>query len=99
MARDLYEHPPRGPDPGRGRLSRRALLGLGTRPLRESEIDRRNVGERIGLGWGRAGPEPLLRQLEPVAELVADLAGLEPGARVLDVGAGDGNVAIACARR
>src|SRR5918996_1193588 len=23
MARDLYEHPPRGPDPGRGRLSRR----------------------------------------------------------------------------
>jgi SAM-dependent methyltransferase len=99
MPRDLYERPPRGPTRGRGRLSRRALLGLGPMPLRESDIDHRCVSDQVQMAWDRGGHEPLLRQLEPVAEVVADLADVAPGARVLDVGAGDGNVAIACARR
>jgi SAM-dependent methyltransferase len=34
-----------------------------------------------------------------VAEAAADLAGIAGGERVLDAGAGDGNVALACARR
>jgi SAM-dependent methyltransferase len=34
-----------------------------------------------------------------VAEVAADLAGVAAGARVLDAGAGDGNVALACAAR
>jgi SAM-dependent methyltransferase len=50
-------------------------------------------------GWERGGHEPLLRALEPVADVVAELAGAGPGVRVLDVGAGDGNVALAAARR
>jgi SAM-dependent methyltransferase len=99
MARDLYERPPRGPDRGRGRLSRRALLGLRPVPDAAADVDYRDASERIRLAWEREGHELLLRRLEPVAEVVADLADVSPGARVLDVGAGDGNVAIACARR
>jgi SAM-dependent methyltransferase len=41
----------------------------------------------------------MLRALEPVAQVIAAVAAVEPGARVLDVGAGDGNVALACAAR
>jgi SAM-dependent methyltransferase len=39
------------------------------------------------------------RALEPVAAVIAEAAGVEAGARVLDVGAGEGNVARACAAR
>jgi SAM-dependent methyltransferase len=57
------------------------------------------VTERVRAAWERDGHEPLLRQLEPAAELLADLALVAPGKRVLDAGAGDGNVALAAARR
>jgi SAM-dependent methyltransferase len=53
----------------------------------------------VGEGWNRDGHEPLLRQLEPAAELLADLTLVAPGKRVLDVGAADGNAALAAARR
>ena len=99
MAHDLYERPPRAPDLGRVRLSRRALLGLGPTPVYRAEIDDQGVGERVRAAWEREGHESLLRQLEPVAEVLAGLASLGRGTRVLDVGAGDGNVALACARR
>jgi SAM-dependent methyltransferase len=39
------------------------------------------------------------RALEPVAEVIADLGGVGPGTRVLDVGAGNGNLARACVAR
>ena len=52
-------------------------------------------------GWEAPGApvEHLLRALAPVAEAAVELAGVEAGERVLDVGAGDGNVALACAAR
>jgi SAM-dependent methyltransferase len=55
-----------------------------------------------GDGTTAAAPAPveqLLRGLEPVAEVAAELAGVAPGDRVLDAGAGDGNVALACRAR
>jgi SAM-dependent methyltransferase len=57
------------------------------------------VTERVRAGWDREGHEALLRQLEPAAELLADLSLVAPGKRVLDAAAGDGNVALAAARR
>jgi SAM-dependent methyltransferase len=39
------------------------------------------------------------RAIEPVAEVIADLAEVEAGMRVLDIGAGDGNLARACTAR
>ena len=41
----------------------------------------------------------LSRVLEPAAHELVDIAGVAAGEAVLDVGAGDGNVAIAAARR
>ena len=41
----------------------------------------------------------LSKTLEPVARELVDAAGVDAAGRVLDVGAGDGNVAIASARR
>lgn len=75
-----------------GGVSRRAFLTLRP-PAREPPEPRRRAGR-----WGTATPE-LLRALEPLAELVCDAAALEPGASALDVGAGDGNVALEAARR
>jgi SAM-dependent methyltransferase len=54
---------------------------------------------RVREGWERDGHEPLLRALAPVGELLVELSGVAPGARVLDVGAGDGNVAQAAVER
>jgi SAM-dependent methyltransferase len=53
----------------------------------------------VRAGWEAAATEPLLRALEPVAEAAAGLVGVMAGERVLDAGAGDGNVALACVRR
>ena len=55
--------------------------------------------ERVHDRWAADGHEPLLRALAPVAGVVCDLACVEPGRRVLDVGAGDGNVAAAALER
>jgi SAM-dependent methyltransferase len=44
-------------------------------------------------------PGPLLRALEPLAATVCDVAALQPGEVVLDVGTGDGNVALEAVRR
>jgi SAM-dependent methyltransferase len=49
--------------------------------------------------WGTGQYERTASELEPVAEHVASLAGLERGERVLDVACGTGNAALAAARR
>ena len=53
----------------------------------------------VRAGWERDGHEPWLRALEPVAEALVEAAGVDGETQVLDVGAGDGNVALAAARR
>jgi SAM-dependent methyltransferase len=62
-------------------------------------VDPGPITDRLRAVWDHGEHDRLLRAIEPVAEAVADLAEIRPGARVLDVGAGDGNVAVACAGR
>jgi SAM-dependent methyltransferase len=99
VSRDLYAHRPRGSDQGRGRVTRRALFGLRMSDATPAAADLERVTARVRAVWDRDGHGPLLRAIEPVAEVVAELAEIGPGMRVLDVAAGDGNVALACAAR
>jgi SAM-dependent methyltransferase len=96
MSRDVYQPPPARSEPG---ISRRSLLRLGWTASARADIDYDGVTARVRESWDRDGHEPLLRALAPVAEVVCDLAVVEGGQRVLDVGAGDGNVAAAALRR
>jgi SAM-dependent methyltransferase len=101
QGRDTYGRPPPRGSAGAGDevISRRSLLRLRLTGHARRDIDHDSVTERVRAAWERDGYEPLLRQLEPAAELLADLALVAPGKRVLDAGAGDGNVALAAARR
>jgi SAM-dependent methyltransferase len=73
--------------PGR-EVSRRDLLrGRFGRPASPPP----STGVRPATPWA---PGPLLRALEPLAATVCDVAALRPGEVVLDVGTGDGNVAM-----
>jgi SAM-dependent methyltransferase len=74
-------------------------LRLPRSPAARADIDYAGAAERMLAGWERAGHEALLRELEPVASVLADLAGVGAGTEVLDVGSGDGNVALACLDR
>jgi SAM-dependent methyltransferase len=100
--RDVYGKPPprraagAGPDSA---ISRRALFRLRLSGHARRDIDYRAVTGRVRDGWEREGHEAFLRQLEPAAELLADLTLAAPGKRILDAAAGDGNVALAAARR
>jgi SAM-dependent methyltransferase len=99
-ARDVYQRAPaREPEP----ISRRSLLRLGFTAQARADIDYDGVTARVRAGWESAADTPavefLLRALEPVADAAVELAAVEAGDRVLDVGAGDGNVALACAAR
>src|ERR1700674_3827635 len=49
--------------------------------------------------WSLGDYSPLAAVLEPHAEALADACEIRPGASVLDVAAGNGNFAIAAARR
>ncbi len=80
-------------------MSRRALLRLRPTPAGRADIDYAAAGQRVLAGWQRTGHEPLLRELEPVAAVIADLAEVGPDTSVLDVGSGDGNLALACLQR
>jgi len=91
MTRDLYQPPP----PRRTGISRRGLLRLGLTARARADIDYDAVDERRRAGWDAGGHEPLLRALEPAAAVLAEVAGVGPGQRVLDAAAGDGNVAAA----
>ncbi|MGH2948056.1 MAG: hypothetical protein ACRDPC_17685, partial [Solirubrobacteraceae bacterium] len=92
MGHDLYEPPPRREQQG---ISRRSLLRLGLSARGRADIDYDGVTARVRAAWERDGHEPLLRALEPVAAVLAEVAGVKAGDRVLDAGAGDGNVAAA----
>jgi SAM-dependent methyltransferase len=98
--RDTYGRPPpRGAAGADSAISRRSLFRLRLSRAARRDIDDDAVTRRVRECWERDGHEPLLRQLEPAAELLADLALVAPGKRVLDAAAGDGNVALAAARR
>jgi SAM-dependent methyltransferase len=99
-ARDTYGRPPRSAsESGERPISRRSLLRLRLSAPARRDIDYGAVTRRVRDCWDRDGHEPLLRQLEPAADLLADLALVGTGKRVLDAAAGDGNAAIAAARR
>jgi len=51
------------------------------------------------IDWGVGRYETTAAQLEPAATIVVDRAELTPGERVLDLGCGTGNAALAAARR
>ena len=96
--RDVYGRPARR-SPWETTISRRALLGIPRGEAAAADIDFDSATERVRVGWDEDGHEPFLRQLEPVAELLTELARVGKGQRVLDAGAGDGNVAAAAAAR
>jgi SAM-dependent methyltransferase len=93
-----------------GGVSRRELLGLGfSRLAREldtqraldrlASVDEEEPGENLRDAWGRPDTAGLARRLEPVAERLVRAARVRQGERVLDSACGDGNVALAAARR
>lgn len=80
-------------------VSRRALLRIPRTGPAAEDIDFEGATERVRRGWELEGHATLLRALEPVADVVAELAEIGPGQDVLDVGAGDGNLALVAAAR
>jgi SAM-dependent methyltransferase len=97
-------------DASGGGVSRRELLGLGfSRLAREldtqraldrlASADQEEPGESLRDAWGRPDRAGLARRLEPVADRLVRAAGVRQGERVLDSACGDGNVALAAARR
>ncbi|UUY04053.1 class I SAM-dependent methyltransferase [Svornostia abyssi] len=98
--RDVYSSPP--PPPRRTdetRVSRRALFGLRMTGRARAEIDFEGATARVRTDAEAALAWPVLDQLGPVAEVLADLTEVARGDRVLDAGAGDGNVSRACRAR
>jgi SAM-dependent methyltransferase len=53
----------------------------------------------MGPDWSDGDYSLTARELEPIAEVVVGRAGVESGQRVLDIGCGTGNAALASARR
>ena len=92
---------------GLGRLARSRLEQLealtgedGSAPAAaERGLGAGQLEQELRRAFDAGGPQPFLRQLEPVAERLVAAARVEVGQLALDVGAGDGNVALALARR
>ena len=82
-----------------GRVSRRQLLGLSWTKLGHAPVDLDALTRRRAAEWEGEARLALLRALAPAAEILAAVAGVTEQMRVLDIGAGDGNVALACAAR
>lgn len=98
-ARDTYRPAPRVQPRAGGRVSRRRLLGLSWTKLGDAPVDLDALAHERAAQWEGDARIVMLRALEPVADVLATAAGVEAGMRVLDAGAGDGNVALACAAR
>ena len=62
----------------------------------ESERSRRKDATRRA--WEEGDPDPLFSRLEPAAACVLEVCAAQPAQHLLDVGAGDGNLALAAAR-
>jgi SAM-dependent methyltransferase len=98
--RDIFGKPPaKGGRDDDTAISRRALFRLRLTGAARRDIDGDVLADRQRAVWDLDGHEPYLRQLEPAAELLCDLALVADGKRVLDAAAGDGNVAMAALRR
>ena len=78
-------------------VSRRSLLRIPRGGMAAAEIDFESAHSRVLDGWEGQPHLSLLRALEPAADALVELAALGPGDSVLDVGAGDGNVALRAA--
>jgi len=98
-ARDTYLPAPKAEPRTGGRVSRRQLLGLSLTKLGHAPVDLDSLTRQRAAEWEGGARTVLLRAIEPVAEIVAGVAAVAAQMRVLDVGAGDGNVALACAAR
>jgi ubiquinone/menaquinone biosynthesis C-methylase UbiE len=61
-------------------------------------VDVDAIKQRQATVWAQGDYTVLSRQLEPAAHALADACAVSAGQEVLDVGAGDGNFALACAR-
>jgi ubiquinone/menaquinone biosynthesis C-methylase UbiE len=61
-------------------------------------VDVAAIKQRQAMVWGQGDYSVLSRQLAPAAQALADACAVSAGQEVLDVGAGDGNFALACAR-
>ena len=61
-------------------------------------MDVEGIKERQAQVWGLGDYSVLSRQLAPAAQVLCDSCAVSAGMYVLDVGAGDGNFALACAR-
>ena len=61
-------------------------------------MDIEAIKEQQKLVWAQGDYSVLSRQLAPAAQALADACAVSAGQEVLDVGAGDGNFALACAR-
>ncbi len=60
-------------------------------------MDVAKIKAQARAGWGKAEYSWLSQKLRPAAEALADACAVSAGQEVLDVAAGDGNFAIACA--
>jgi len=87
---------------GLGRVLDEGLKGLqlSDEPARPEEpgSSAASVRERVRAAWSEGDYDTFGRLLEPAAEALVHACGVGPGLRLLDVGAGDGNVALAAAR-
>jgi ubiquinone/menaquinone biosynthesis C-methylase UbiE len=61
-------------------------------------VDLQAIKQRQAYVWGQGDYSILSRQLAPAAQVLCDACAVSAGQEVLDVGAGDGNFALACAR-
>ncbi len=75
----------------------RAGAGFGA-PGVSGKDERSRRKEAARHAWGEGDPRPLFGRLEPAAARLLEACAVGPGQRLLDVGAGDGNLALAGAR-
>jgi ubiquinone/menaquinone biosynthesis C-methylase UbiE len=61
-------------------------------------VDVEAIKQRQAFVWAQGDYSALSGQLAPAAQALADACAVSAGQEVLDVGAGDGNFALACAR-